>query len=65
MKYLKAYLKAWWNIFRYASGIWWTAITMAYVFNFKIDHLFGPYLLYVVTLAAVGGVVREHFLSSK
>jgi hypothetical protein len=59
MKYLKAYFKAWWDLIGYAFMGYYSLVAILYVFGLKMDSLVVPYLLYVVSLVAVGGVVRE------
>ncbi len=59
MKYLRAYLSAWWDIFSYASAFYLVVATIIYVCGRSIDILFMPYILWVTSVAALGGVVRE------
>lgn len=65
MRYLKAYAKAWWTLWSYAGMGWIVLATVLYILGLKMDPLVLPYLFYVVSSGALGGVVREQFLSSK
>lgn len=44
---------------------YYALVTIFYVLDLKMDSLVLPYLFYVVGLAAVGGIVKEQFLSSE
>jgi hypothetical protein len=65
MRYLKAYGKAWWNLLGWTTMGYYALVTIFYVLDLKMDSLVLPYLFYVVGLAAVGGIVKEQFLSSE
>ena len=60
MKYIRAYFKAFWELFCAASAIYIAMSVLLYVFTpWHISNLVGFYLFYLVALASVGGVVKE------
>jgi len=54
MRYIRAYIRAWWDLFRVASTIYIAIGLFA-----GLDNAVALYLFYLICLAALGGVVGE------
>ena len=60
MKYIRAYLIAFIELFSAASAVYMVAASILYVFTqYRLSPLVGLYLLYLVVTASLGGVVKE------
>ena len=61
MNYLRAYFRAWWTLWCWANTILVLPVaTFLYVFtHYRLSPAIELYVLWVISLAAVGGMVRE------
>lgn len=59
MKYVKAYQRTWLNLFGCASVPYLTLVFVGHMHHYKVDSWVMPYILYLVSFVAFGGVVRE------
>jgi hypothetical protein len=60
MKYLRAYISAWWDLLRAAASTYMVVACLLYCFTpWRMNPLVGLYLFYLVVVGSLAGPIGE------